>query len=359
MAKSNGAASKLVRLREWLELRDAAKYLSAAWGEPISEADILRLGLDGKLTLSIHFVNLGAGRQVKIVPLESVEWEDVPSPLEPSTVLRIFKGDKISDTEAITIPESLLAQKLEGVYDLPMLGAEQLEVEHKYQDLVEGASVELIILAGCFVRRDGETYQLLERWPNNEYQQKRNQGKPHMHLDWFLPAQNFPEGAAIVVRTAALREMEGNFVDFEEKLRDAQKQRALAVASLEATRLSAEKIQEEFNNVKCDLDLSLDAERRLRDNVAQLKSEVESLKTELTKISGSRWPWGNYSTASLEKLAEAAKEFWCDYAPRDAKPPTNDEVSSWLKVRGVTDNIAKAMATILRPDDLATGRRKA
>lgn len=358
MAKLNGAPSKLVKLREWLELPAAAKYLSAAWGEDISEADVLRLGLDGKLTLSIHLVNLGSGRPVNVVPLESVEWEDVPHPIEPGTMVRLFKGDRINDTEAVTIPDALQAEKLEGVYDLPMIGAERLEVEHEYQLIVGGSPVELTILAGCFVRRDGKTYQLLERWPNNEYHRKRNQGKPYMHLDWFLPAQNFPDGTAIVVRTAALREIEGDFVDFEEKLRDAQKQRALAVASLEVARFNAERIQTKLNSVKLDLEFSLDAERALRDNFKHLKSEVEFLKAELTKVSGSRWPWGNYSTAYLDRLAEATKEFWCDYDPRDAKPPTNDEVASWLTGRGVTENIAKAMATILRPNDLATGRRK-
>ncbi|MBN2691850.1 MAG: hypothetical protein JXR43_08350 [Burkholderiaceae bacterium] len=200
--------SKLARFRQWLEIEGAAQYLSTVWGESVTPADILRLGLDGKLTLSVHLVNLGSGRPVNIVPLQSVPRKDVPDPFEPGVLIRIYKGDKISDTEAITIPDTLTAEKLEGVYDLPMIGAEVLEVEHAYQCLVGGASIELTMLAGCFVQRDNRTYQLLERWPKNEYHAKLNAGKPYMHLDWFFPAQTLPEGAAIVVRTDALRALE-------------------------------------------------------------------------------------------------------------------------------------------------------
>lgn len=200
--------SKLAKFRQWLEIEEAAQYLSAVWGESVTPADVLRLGLDGKLTLSVHLVNLGSGRLVNIVPLESLTWNDVPHPFELNVTMRIPDGDKINDTEAIKLPDTSSAEKLEGVYDLPMIGAEVLEIEHAYQYLVGGPPVELEILAGCFARRDGRTYQLLERWPSNDRTEKRNEGKHYMHLDWFLPAQTLPAGSVVVVRTDALRELE-------------------------------------------------------------------------------------------------------------------------------------------------------
>ena len=51
-------------------MRDAAAHLSIAFGERVTEADVLRLGLDGHLTLSVDFVNHGSGRLGKIVPRE-------------------------------------------------------------------------------------------------------------------------------------------------------------------------------------------------------------------------------------------------------------------------------------------------
>ena len=49
--------SKLFKLRRWVTLSDAAKYLEGAFTEPVSEADILQLALDGQLKLSVNFIN--------------------------------------------------------------------------------------------------------------------------------------------------------------------------------------------------------------------------------------------------------------------------------------------------------------
>lgn len=88
------------------------------------------------------------------------------------------------------------------------------------------------------------------------------------------------------------------------------------------------------------------------------KPSPEVASAEAQRAQAGRWPWGDYTTEMLDKLAEAAHEFWCDYDPRtDIDPPTNANVSEWLQRQGVTKNLADAMASILRPDGLATGRR--
>ena len=48
---------KLLNLKPWLTIPDAARRLSVSFGEDVTEADVLRLGLDGHLTLSVNFVN--------------------------------------------------------------------------------------------------------------------------------------------------------------------------------------------------------------------------------------------------------------------------------------------------------------
>ena len=45
-------AGKLFALKKWLSIADAAKRLSASFGEEVTEADIFRLALDGELRLS-------------------------------------------------------------------------------------------------------------------------------------------------------------------------------------------------------------------------------------------------------------------------------------------------------------------
>jgi hypothetical protein len=78
-----------------------------------------------------------------------------------------------------------------------------------------------------------------------------------------------------------------------------------------------------------------------------------------TKIAATKWPWGDHDTKNLRALAEAAGKFWALYDPTDTSTaPKNEEVVAWLESRGVTNNIAKAIATILRADDLPTGPRK-
>lgn len=57
MGKQTITDSKLFKLKEWLTVPEAAKYLSLIFGEDVSEAEVLRLCLDGHLKLSVNFVN--------------------------------------------------------------------------------------------------------------------------------------------------------------------------------------------------------------------------------------------------------------------------------------------------------------
>jgi hypothetical protein len=70
------------------------------------------------------------------------------------------------------------------------------------------------------------------------------------------------------------------------------------------------------------------------------------------------WPWGKYHTTRLGHLEAAARRFWVNFDPSDnTTAPRNEEVIAWLLERAVSENIAKAIATILRPDNLPTGPR--
>jgi len=44
----------LFNLKEWLTIPDAARHLSTIFDESLTEADILRLGLNGHLKLSVY-----------------------------------------------------------------------------------------------------------------------------------------------------------------------------------------------------------------------------------------------------------------------------------------------------------------
>ena len=73
------------------------------------------------------------------------------------------------------------------------------------------------------------------------------------------------------------------------------------------------------------------------------------------------WPWGKHNTELLGHLEAAAKEFWVNYDPANAKAtaPKNETVIKWLVTeRKVSETVATSMATMLRPDGLKTGPRK-
>jgi hypothetical protein len=78
-----------------------------------------------------------------------------------------------------------------------------------------------------------------------------------------------------------------------------------------------------------------------------------------TQESKRGWPWGDYETDLLRKLAGAAEKFWTLYDPSDkSTAPTNSNVIQWLESEGVSQRTAKVMATILRANALPTGPRK-
>ncbi len=84
----------------------------------------------------------------------------------------------------------------------------------------------------------------------------------------------------------------------------------------------------------------------------QTKGDIE----QAPKQSG--WPWGNHNTELLGHLDAAVKRFWVNFDPTDnTTAPTNEAVIAWLKERGLSGNIAKAIATIIRVDGLPTGKR--
>lgn len=71
------------------------------------------------------------------------------------------------------------------------------------------------------------------------------------------------------------------------------------------------------------------------------------------------WPWGDHETELLRHLKAAAEKWWARYDPADPSTAhTNEEVTAWLEVQGVSKRVAEIMAQILRADGLRTGPRR-
>jgi hypothetical protein len=243
--------SKLLTLKEWLTVKDAAKRLSISTGEKIKEADVLRLALDGHLTLSVYFVNHANGRPARIETLGIQHVSNAPSFYQygPPNYVTI-EGELLPNKKEVLIYEGEMAkpQTLEGVWDLLMLGGEKLDVENLFQAMTGGPEVRLICLGGPLVASADRTkvFQILDSYkcrtrPKKpapppvipEISKDMRESLDQMNaifdpvtvkgqedaepLRWdyeveYYPADTLPPDSVFVVRVGALREFEGKLL---------------------------------------------------------------------------------------------------------------------------------------------------
>lgn len=247
---------KLLKLKEWLTIPDAAKHLSIVFDEDVSEADVLRLALDGQLQLSVHFVNQATARRGKTVPLSEAEKVPAPSisldkdckPREPYEVILGFKFQEMYPDGQVQEKVAQFGKEIihiDGVWDLPMLGNGRLDVEHKYQMLTTGVKVTDVNLGGTYLwDLDGELWELQSSFDENEFQEgslaqleklkakiaseniekseaerllnrHKEERKSFLEKERSQPAQEnyypaggLPNDSVLVVRTEALRKLE-------------------------------------------------------------------------------------------------------------------------------------------------------
>lgn len=165
--------SKLIKLKGWLTLVEAAEYLSANLNETVSEADLLRFAINGHIKLSVNFVNHTTVRFLKTLNEDELAThrglvQDLGSmvanglrPMPTSDGLYMEDGTYLRLEERIS--------SIEGIWGLVMAGGEALDVLHRLQDLTGGASVELVSLDGSFVRKGSLICQLVASFEDNAY----------------------------------------------------------------------------------------------------------------------------------------------------------------------------------------------
>lgn len=186
--------SKLLKMKDWLTVDDAAKHLSLMFGETVSKADVLRLALDGQLTLSVNFINGAEARCGPMIGSDEVQWEEMPG-LKGGTV-RVPNGIMLNDGSAITLEDEVVS--LRGIYDLPMLGNERLDVEHLYQQLTDGPEVTLHGLDGAFVVAGDLYCQIQESMDDNEFQ--KGSTAHGRKLEVFIEREGLDDEEAEVLR---------------------------------------------------------------------------------------------------------------------------------------------------------------
>lgn len=275
MSNDKPNKSKLLKLKPWLTVPETARHLSNIFNEEVNEADVLRLALDGHLKLSVYFVNGAYAHYGKVVSYDDVEWYDAhnlsnfPKLLEDLQNFREKYGLNLDEPidEKVMVIKSLNidnerylnldkeVKSITGVWDLPLIGNEILDIEHKYQNLTDGPEVTMRILDGTFVQEtDDIMCQILERFDDvggkelwvdkiseienrlcapdiidsekeqlekelEKYKKKHERYLNRVkemednfyHEDNFYPADKLPDDSVLVVRTQALMDLVNSF----------------------------------------------------------------------------------------------------------------------------------------------------
>lgn len=227
--------SKLFNWREWLTVAEAAQHLSNGLDEEVTEADVLRLALDGHLKLSVYFVNGNMARCGKVIKLETIDnhrhW-DGPEMISEDGVKYITR-----------LEEEVVA--ISGLFDLEIGGGVSMSIEKKYQQLTGGPAETIQGGDLTYVNgRNGLTYEIQESFDCdectsgstaelkmlkqhiadnriaaaeakillNKHEKERNEfldrRLSQSDVENYYPAGRLPDDAILVVRTGVLREFE-------------------------------------------------------------------------------------------------------------------------------------------------------
>ena len=188
--------SKLFKLKRWVPVADAARRLGITFGEEVTEADVLRLALDGHLRLSIRFINGAHGKIGTLVPIEDAVFEDVPA-LRGDRSIRLYGGPILSDGDGVEKTVVVLDKDivhLNGIYDLAMIGGERLDIQNRHQELTGEPAIEMVAMVGAFVEiSGGQLCQLQTQFGDRPV---------------YYPASDLPDDCQLVVMTNALAKFE-------------------------------------------------------------------------------------------------------------------------------------------------------
>ncbi len=254
--------SKLLELKKWLTVPEAAERLSTIFKDKVTEADVFRLALDGHLVLSINLVNGAHANLGRLIDEANVEWKEVTTWSGgtirlPMGVFDIGEGRfvELNSQEITTIW---------GVWDLPrwdgLLNFAQ-DIEAKYQAMVGGPEIKYDVLMEPYLEQpDGTWCRLMvhrreisvEDWKlteafleavpkmiraSDEYLKQHpevrddahnadidffrtlvaDRGSKHRRAMEFVERDSLPDDAMFVIRTEALRDFEQRLADQEEQ----------------------------------------------------------------------------------------------------------------------------------------------
>ncbi|MCL1093658.1 hypothetical protein [Shewanella kaireitica] len=158
--------SKLFKLKQYLTVEEAAKYLSSSIEEPVSLADLYRLVLDKHLTMSVR---LNSHAYAKGGQYITPQYSDSNSFQVENN---LATNEALDEPYQINLDDELLVGEnrwlafdeqvhvIDGVWDLAMIGLESYEIEKLYQKEVGGTEPTLDAINDFFLKRDDFIFRI-------------------------------------------------------------------------------------------------------------------------------------------------------------------------------------------------------
>lgn len=216
--------SNLLRLKKWLTLSEAAKHLTSVIKVDVAESDVLKFALNGDLTLSVKFVNPAYGsicveysenqeeamrhcdsffRENERLPV----WDDGCSIIDENEISYLQNLHLQEDGRIWRSGDNLWqikthVRKLEGVWDLPMVGGERIEVEREYQKLT--GCQELIAMSKDSVFVKSPDGALFEIQTNSRRSVEMQFAPGYYDSKDFQPGVTLPKERTFVIRSNAI-----------------------------------------------------------------------------------------------------------------------------------------------------------
>jgi hypothetical protein len=158
--------SKLFKLKQYLTVEEATKYLSSSIEEPVSLADLYSLVLDKHLTMSVRLISRAYAKGGQYITPEDSDSNtfQIEKNLATNEVLdepyQICLDDELQVGENRWLAFDKKVHVIDGVWDLAMIGLESYEIDKLYQKEVGGTDPTLDAINDLFVKRNDYIYKV-------------------------------------------------------------------------------------------------------------------------------------------------------------------------------------------------------
>lgn len=158
--------SKLLKLKKYFTVVDAARYLSKSLEVPVSVADIYELALDNELTVSVRLIDQAYAIVGQYVSGKGCDTSAYPIDVNPATnealdepyIINLDDELKVSHDKWLVFDKQV--RVIDGIWDLAMIGMELHKVKELYQEAIDGPSPQINVINGFYLQEEERIYQL-------------------------------------------------------------------------------------------------------------------------------------------------------------------------------------------------------